>query len=57
MPICGFRVVNGYEATLGLALGTALSNDDLPALGKPISPISAIVLSSAMYQEREVILT
>ena len=35
MPKCGLSVVNGYEATLGVALDSARSKELFPALGKP----------------------
>ena len=47
MPRQGERVVKGYSATLGVARLTALRSVDLPALGLPTSPTSAISLSSS----------
>mmetsp|Transcript_19704 Transcript_19704/g.50061 ORF Transcript_19704/g.50061 Transcript_19704/m.50061 type:complete len:279 (+) Transcript_19704:788-1624(+) len=45
-PRLGMRVVKGYGATSGAARVSALSSDDLPALGKPTMPTSATTRSS-----------
>ena len=44
-PRLGCSVVNGYGAIFGRAADTAARNVDLPALGRPIRPMSAISFS------------
>ena len=46
-PICGWRVVKGYAATFGRALVMRVVSEDLPALGKPTRPTSAMLFSSS----------
>src|ERR1017187_5232691 len=46
-PRCGISVVNGQVAIFGLAADMAEMSDDLPALGNPMRPASATVLSSS----------
>src|ERR1044071_3619481 len=45
-PRIGCSVVNGYAATFGRASEIVRNRVDLPALGYPTSPASAMVLSS-----------
>src|SRR5580658_2441927 len=46
-PIWGWSVVKGYAAILGCAFVIALVSEDLPALGNPTRPTSAIDLSTS----------
>jgi hypothetical protein len=46
-PICGCSVVNGYAAVFGRAWVIRPMSEDLPALGKPTRPTSAMLLSTS----------
>jgi hypothetical protein len=46
VPSCGASVVNGYGAIFGVARVNLCNNVDLPALGNPINPTSAMRFNS-----------